>query len=406
MAPNPRDLDVLFLADEIPPVVSGRSHLVASIVRRQPADGTYLISGTPGSSAVLGVDAHVHRVPALLARFGGGLARERHRNWILGRRRPDLVVACGLGDEATAARALKEQHGIPYLLHVEAPALATARRKIREGGADGARFLRLFDEAASLVTASGACRLEAYKCGVLPQQLDVVPVGVDLERFRPGEKSAALAKKLKAERGPVLLTVVGRGPAKDLETVYRAFAVLRGQRRSAVLIVVGADERREKKAVKEARVERHVRFLPRVEPQEMPELYRLADAYLTAHRERHAEWIVAGVEVAIVEALASGLPVFGTRAAITEELAPPEEVGMLVEAEAHQKLGRLVAETLKDSELTAEYAQEARARAERLHSDVENGAAFRELLSVIHYRRLGRSAAPPANDRATERNAA
>jgi glycosyltransferase involved in cell wall biosynthesis len=398
-------LEVLFLADEFPPVVSGRARLLGELLGAQPREATRVITSARGRGAGPAAGLTVLRLPTPLARFGGMWARRHHVKWAASRRSPGLVVACGLGAEAALARTVSELTGAPIVLHLEGPTLALNRRKLRAGGAEASQLQTLLDEAAGIVTATEACRLEAYKCGVLPQQLDVIPPGVDLEAFRPGPPSAELAKRLRTDSGPVLLTVAGRGPAKDLETVYKAFAVVRGQRRDAVLIVVGADEGRERKSLRKLRVERHVRFLPSVEPANMPELYRLASAYVTAHREDPEKWILAGVEVAVVEALASGVPVFGTRVPVIEELAPPDEVGMLVEPEAHQKLGRVLLDTLADEETIGVMRTEARARAERLHSAAETGAAFRELMEVICFRRLGRGN-PGLDAEAPERSAA
>jgi len=398
-------LEVLLIADEMPPIVSGRARLLGELLAAQPGGSTSIITSATGRGPAGTGGATVYRLPGLLARFGGMWARHRHAKWVTARKAPGLVVACGLGAEATLARQVSAATGAPFLLHLEGPSLASRRQKLQARGDEGRQLQALLDEAAGIVTATEACRLEAYKCGVLPQQLDVIRPGVDLGAFCPGEHPAELAKRLNTGQGPVLLTVAGRGPAKDLETVYRAFAAVRGQLRGAVLVVVGTEEARARKSLRKLRVERHVRFLPHVEPARMPELFRLADAYVTAHREDPEKWILAGVELAVVEALASGLPVFGTRVPVIEELAPPDEVGMLVEVEAHQKLARVIIDSLADEGTLGEMRTEARARAERLHSAADNGAAFRELMEVICFRRLGLGS-PAGEAAAPERSAA
>jgi glycosyltransferase involved in cell wall biosynthesis len=392
------ELSVLLIADEIPPVTSGRASLFDSLVRSQPASGTAVLSvGRAGGPAIdRAWPAAVHRLPVFLARLGGAWARRQHFKFVVSRHEPGLVVAFGTGREATLARELKRTMGTPFLLHLEAPALTRVRRTLREGGHRAASIQSLLDEADGVVAATEVCRLEAYRCGVLPQHLDIVPPGVDLESFRPGPRPDALARSLKAERGPVLLTVTGPGPAKDLDTVFRAFSVVRGQRRNAVLIVAGTDGGPHRRALRHLKVDRHVRFLASTAPSEMPELYRLADLYVTAHREDPASWIVAGVEMAIVEALACGCPVLGTRTPIVEELAPSEEVGMLVEPTAHAKLGRALLDALRSKESRDRWGAEARARAERLYSARENAAAFRELTEVVYFRRLGLGRLEPA----------
>lgn len=385
-------LDVLLIADEIPPATTGRAHLLGELLSRQPAAGTYVLAaGRGGAKALPGAAApRVHRLPGLLARLGGSWAREKHLDWVTKNRPPQMCVAFGLGAEARLARLLNENREVPYMLHLEGPEIVRARRAIRERTPDAAATAALLESAASVVTSSQACRLEAYKAGVLPHQLDVIAPGVDLRRFSPGPPPKELAKKLKVDRGPVLLSVIGRGATRDLETLFRTFASVRGQIKQATLLLVGVEEGEERKLLKKLRVERHVRYLHNVSGTEMPDVYRLASAFVTTHRERPRDWVMSGIDLAVIEALATGLPIFGTHTPTLEEIAPSYEVGVLVEPEAHTKLGRVLVDVLKNDEDRAEWAAAARQRAEEQFSAEQNAASFRELLEVVWTRRLGR----------------
>jgi phosphatidylinositol alpha-1,6-mannosyltransferase len=393
-------LETLLVAERFPPRISGRSSILRELVAHLPGERT--VVSTPGHRAARSLDralpAEVRRAPTLF--FGSTGIGERiwraHLGWTLRRRRPGLLVAFDVRPDGVIAHEILKSHEIPYLLHLDAPRLAEVRHRIREGEG-GKRLRRILTDAVGVVTSSRTCWLEAYRLGIPPHRLEVVPAGVDLERFHPGPKSGELAKRLGVEKGPVLLSVVGDSPSKDFETILRAFSAARGTKRGLKLVVVGLDEPRSwKKLLRNLRIDRAVRFVGPVPVSEMPEYYRLADAFLMAHREDPASRVVQGVEVCFLEALATGIPVLATRTPATEELVPADEVGILVEPEAHQRLGKATIDLLQNEELRRAMSERARQRAEATHDARECGRAFRELLEVVYFRRLRLGELEPA----------
>lgn len=386
-------LDVLLLADRTPPTIGGRESLLRELLLRQPAERTQVVTTSiPGARAFdRTCRAEVHRSPRwpVLGEGAARWLRRRHLHWVTRRRAPHLVVAFGL-PEGSVALETKRAAGVPYLLHLEAPELHVARRELRAGGDRGRALQEILDESEAIVLATRACRLEAYKAGVLPHRLEVIPAGVDVERFRPGPKPADLVKRYEASRGPVLLTVAGRGPAKDPDTLFRAFGGIRAQRGSAVLVVVGPVDAAWRSRAQALQLQAGVRFAGVVPEEALADHYRLADVFLLAHHEAREAGVVAGVEIALLEALASGVPVAATRTASVEELAPSEEVGLLVEADAHAKLARAALEVMRTPERHEELRQAARERAVSEYSADAAAARFREFLEVVHFRRLSR----------------
>lgn len=171
--------------------------------------------------------------------------------------------------------------------------------------------------------------------------------------------------------------------------MFRAFAAVHAQKNTATLLVVGPDEATWRSRASAAKAQAGVRFVGTVTEEALPDYFRVADLMMVAHREDPEHSVVSGVEIALVEALASGVPVVGTRVGSTEEIAPPEDVGMLVEAEAHAKLARAALDVL-DPERLAEMKLASRVRAEAEFSADARSARFREMLEVIYFRRLSR----------------
>lgn len=401
-------LDTLLLAERTPPRSGGRESMLEGLLRHLPGDSTLLVApGLPGAGAFdRSVSVKVKRrptpCPAPLVPF----LRRKHFEWHAKRWNPRIVVAFGLRVEAPLALAHKRRSGTPFVLHLDAPELVEAQKELRAGSERGRRIQEILDECEAIVTTTEACRLEAYRTGVLPHHLQVIPIGVDLQRFRPGERSAALASGLRVGRGAVLVTVVSGGRSFDLATVFRAFASIRAQIRGSALVVVGAaDARQWKRELERLRVDRAVRFTGRVDPEAMPDHYRLADVYLSAHKEDRETGAVQGPGVSLVEALACGIPVVTTRTPVTEDLAPEGEGGVLAEPEAHAKLARAAGDILRSPERRAALAQAARERAESVHDVRETTGALREFLEVVYYRRLRRGNLAPAEPAEAEGSA-
>jgi glycosyltransferase involved in cell wall biosynthesis len=71
-------------------------------------------------------------------------------------------------------------------------------------------------------------------------RVDVVPNGVPLERFTPGEPPEELRSEWGLEPGQQVVTVLGRlTPWKGHRTLLQAFAHVAAQRPEARLLVVG-----------------------------------------------------------------------------------------------------------------------------------------------------------------------
>ena len=177
----------------------------------------------------------------------------------------------------------------------------------------------------------------AWYCGADVDRVRVVPCGVDVDLFGPGEKSAARTR-LGLDAEWVLLFVGRTTPVKGLESLLRALARLRsdGLREARVRLVIVGGDRDERRDDRRGRLRTLAEGLGidawldfrGPQPQlALPDYYRAADLCLVpSYHESFG--------MAALEAMACGAPVVASRVGglattiqdgVTGVLVPPRD---------------------------------------------------------------------------------
>ena len=185
---------------------------------------------------------------------------------------------------------------------------------------------RLARTTDRLVTVSPRLKAQLLAMGIgRPEQVEVVPLGLDLERFRRARPaSPTLRPSLGLADDVPLLGIVGRlVPIKDHVTLFQALARLHAEGRAVHLTVVGDGEER-------ARLEalasslglgRRIHFLGwRVD---LETILKELDVVICASRNE-------GTPVALIEAMAAGIPVLSTDVGGVADLVTHGLTGWLV----------------------------------------------------------------------------
>jgi D-inositol-3-phosphate glycosyltransferase len=146
---------------------------------------------------------------------------------------------------------------------------------------------------------------------VAPAKVAVIPLGVDLDRFHPGDRGSARAA-LGLDPGERIVLAVGRiEPLKGFDILVRAMAEMT-EREAVRLILVGGDERASAEQARLLAVAREVGVGERVTlvgavPHERLALYYQAADAVAVPSFYESFGLVA------VEAMASGVPVVASR---------------------------------------------------------------------------------------------
>jgi len=305
---------------------------------------------------------------------------------------------------ARAARELEldvfhAQH--PFLLGVTARRLARAERRPlvftyhtryekyahyvplpeRLVAAAAVRLAARFADTADLVVAPSARIAESLAHGGVRAPIAVVPTGVPLELFRPGDRAEARRSLGLPEHAPLCLYVGRLDREKSVERVIDAFGSIAGAISGARLVLVGqgSHEAALRRLGAQSPAGPQIDFRGSVARDGLPAYYRAADLFLFAS-ETETQGLV------LAEAHACGLPAVAVQASGVDEVVRDGETGLLTKSDAAELADAAIGLLLDDARRLAMGAAGRRL--------VERDFSATRQVEVMagHYRRLlGRS---------------
>lgn len=236
-------------------------------------------------------------------------------------RRVDVIYAHYIFPTGAIAAIAGRLSGRPVVLTAHGQDVANLdRRALRRASA---RALR---GAHAVIAVSDYLAQALERTEMAPQPIHVVNMGVDMERFVPGDRAGARERLGIGGDGPIVLAVGGLTRRKNPLTLLQAFSRLRAEHPDARLVYVGDGPQA-------STIDAGVRHL------------LLGDSVIRTGALPHAEvgdWVtacdvlamVSRVEplgVAALEALAGGRPVVVTEVGGAKEIVPDPDAGRVVD---------------------------------------------------------------------------
>lgn len=314
--------------------------------------------------------------PALLSTLG-----ERTRVWQLGRTgvaprrdygcwlrlrrvirefQPHVVEALSTGTWFDAALATRRPGGAALMLgfhgREDLGAPSWRRRWCNRWAAR---------HAARIFTVSCEARdLLAEDWHLPAEKLCVLPNGLDVGRFLPVDPQSRLRIRESlgiADSGFVGICVANLVPVKMLSVLLKAWSALPPSEGRAHLMLVGSGPLQAQLEALTAKLgcERWVHFLGRRE--DVPSLLQAADVFVMSSQYE-------ACSMAVLEAMASGLPVVATAAGGIPELVEPGKTGWLVPVQSTQHLTFALRTAIASPETRRRYGLAARAVVEERFS--------------------------------------
>jgi glycosyltransferase involved in cell wall biosynthesis len=248
----------------------------------------------------------------------------------------------------------------------------------------GHLVLRIGRGADAVISLTGHMSAELLGAGIPADRIVLIPNGVDCEQFAPvsPESRADLRRQLDwpLER-PVVLFAARLAYQKAVDILLRSWKLVHERNPEALLVLAGTGALRA-----EMETFSHtlgladaVRFLGWVETPRP--LYQAADLYVLASRSE-------GLSMALLEAMACGLPPVVSNIPGNADVVAEAENGLLVRPEDEEALAAALERVLRDAALRARLAAAARETVERRYSaDLMNRRYARLYQQVWEQRR-------------------
>jgi glycosyltransferase involved in cell wall biosynthesis len=236
-------------------------------------------------------------------------------------------------------------------------------------------YRRLFAEAAALVVVSRTMEQQLLSLGAPREKLHYIVYGIDTARFAAGTP----------EHNPPHFVAVGRFTDKKAPLLtLLAFRQAWQQRPGARLTLAGDGALREsvRQLVQAWGMEDAVEMPGVLLPGQVAERMRGARAFVQ-HSVTPADGDMEGTPLAVLEAMASGLPVISTKHAGIPDVVAHGESGLLGAEYDVDAMAAHMLHVIDDPALAGRLGQTGRAYVEQHHRVEERVGALQQLLEQV-----------------------
>jgi glycosyltransferase involved in cell wall biosynthesis len=216
-----------------------------------------------------------------------------------------------------------------------------------------------------------------------PSKVQVIPNGIDVERFNPEKNTSNIRKEFPLEEDDIVIGFIGRiVPAKGLKYLLNALPYLKEEFKSIKLLVVGegslVEELKEK--AKKNNIFDNILFTGG--RRDIPEILASIDIFVMPSTAE-------GLPNSLLEAMAMGKPVVATEVGGIPELIKNGRTGLLVPPRNPEALATAIRDLISNDQLAAKMGQAARSFVLNNYSIVEIAQKWQTLyLSILREKGL------------------
>ena len=309
------------------PLGGGAERLVATLaplLRRQDVEIVVVTRRYPGLAPFESINGvPVHRLPIPGPKPVAALSFTLTALPLLQRLRPDVIHAHELLSPSTIAVAAKRLlGGIPIVAMPHRGGYLGDIDKLQERLLGKQRLALLRRHVDAFVTISREIDAELDGAGVPPWQRVPIPNGVDTRRFEPLPAAArqTLRRQLDLPQTPIAIFVGRMVAEKCIDHLIAVWPAVRAAHPDACLLLLGTGPQEE--ALRQAATA-GIRFTGRVE--DVAPFLQAADLFVLPSATE-------GLSVALLEAMATGLPPIATAVGGTPDLIEHGQNGWLIPA--------------------------------------------------------------------------
>jgi 1,2-diacylglycerol 3-alpha-glucosyltransferase len=170
-------------------------------------------------------------------------------------------------------------------------------------------YLRsLIRRADAIIAPTHAIKEELLEMQPRIRHIEVIPTGIDIQRFHPSVDGSAVRRRLGLDGKKVILSVGRIAREKNYELMLEGFSILSKDVPEACLVIAGEGPAKDlcRKLAKDFHVEDKVLFPGFITDAELPSLYAACDCFnITSKFETQG--------IVVMEAMACGRPVSAIR---------------------------------------------------------------------------------------------
>jgi len=281
----------------------------------------------------------------------------------------DYPIICHLAYFAAKIR------GIPTILSTE--------RTYCPAGFAKKIALKILDKTINKIVRDGVDVMTAHCTAArefmikdlgVKREIKVIPVGVDTKLFRPTK-----SKEQHLTSGELkILTVARLHKYKGLNYLINAMKAVHKEIPGAKLYILGKgpEEQNLRKLMENLALGGVIEFIKTPIPNhQMPEVYAECDVYVQPS-------IIEPFGIAVLEAMACGKPVIGTKVGGMKDTIVDGETGFLVNSKDSKALAERI-RALNDEKLRKKLGKNARERAVKCFDWAKTGMKYQRLLDSI-----------------------
>jgi phosphatidylinositol alpha-1,6-mannosyltransferase len=212
---------------------------------------------------------------------------------------------------------------------------------------------RIGSESDVLTTISRHTRARVAAAFGPRAALEVLPSGIDSERFRPDPAARVeVRRRYRIGDAPLIVCVSRLVSRKGQDALITALPRIRARVPGARLLLVGNGpaDRRLRRLAASAGVAEHVVFAGAVPADEVPAHHAAGDVFALPCRTRGGGLDIEGLGIVLLEAAATGLPVVAGNSGGASETVQEGRTGHVVDGRNVSAVATAVADLLADPE--------------------------------------------------------
>lgn len=259
-------------------------------------------------------------------------------------------------------------HGADVMVDMNKPAYRQVTRQMLE-------------TVKLVLVRSESLRRAVADLGCDPEKIEVQRTGIPLKDFPFRERNFVAATEWRFVQAGRLIE------KKGLPVTLRAFAVFVGKYPNATLTIAGEGPLRDEleKLARELKIERSISFTGFVSQEQLRDIYYRSHIFVHPSQTGH-DGNQEGIPNSMLEAMASGLPVFATQHGGIPEAIENGVSGVLVAERDHQALARALLNAAEDPVFLSQIARSG-AEVVRKKFDLQTQA---QRLDEIYLRTIGK----------------